>query len=316
MTLAAAYVLGLTVLALAMFASDRLRVDVVALILLLLLTLPQPLIPELLTAKEALAGFGSETIVVLISLFVLTEGVIRTGVVERLGLRLAALGGGRPLAFSRALLLAAAAVSMFISNTLTTAIFLPLVIGASRRTKLPASKLLMPLAFASILTGTMTVIGTSTNLVVTGWLAQAGFAPLGLFGMTSVAAMIASHGMHYLLFVAPRLLPATETAPASGGAGRRFAAEVVVKGDSSFVGKTLAQLRLPELLDLIIVGVRRSTRRLLRLAPGDKLLEGDELVVRGRAKDILSVKDVEGIDIKSEVKHEPPTAREESSRMV
>ncbi|HUR28719.1 MAG TPA: SLC13 family permease, partial [Planctomycetota bacterium] len=95
MTLAAAYVLGLTVFALALFASDRLRVDVAALILLLLLTIPEPWIPGLLEAREAVAGFGSETIVVLIALFVLTEGVVRTGVVERLGLRMATLGGAQ-----------------------------------------------------------------------------------------------------------------------------------------------------------------------------------------------------------------------------
>src|SRR6185503_1553722 len=173
-TLAAAYVLILTVVALVLFASDFLRVDVVALILLLALTIPQRWIPELLSPQEALTGFGSETIVVLISLFILTEGVIRTGVVERLGLRMASFGGARPAAFARLILVSAAAVSAFVSNTLTTAVFMPLVIGGSRRAKMPASKILMPLAFASILTGTMTVIGTSTNLVVTGFLKQVG----------------------------------------------------------------------------------------------------------------------------------------------
>ncbi|HUR29673.1 MAG TPA: SLC13 family permease, partial [Planctomycetota bacterium] len=317
MTLAGAYVLGLTVFALALFASDRLRVDVAALILLLLLTIPEPWIPGLLTAKEALSGFGSETIVVLIALFVLTEGVIRTGVVERLGLRMATLGGAQhPGAFSRGILLTAAGVSTFISNTLTTAIFLPLVIGASRRMKLPASKLLMPLAFATILTGTMTVIGTSTNLVVTGYLAREGLRPLGFFEMAPVGGVIAVLGMLYLLFLAPRLLPDRRTPESSGHPARQFAAEVVVQKDSSFVGKTLEQLRLAEVLDLIVIGVRRSTRRLLQLDAQDVLLEGDELVVQGRARDILSVKDVAGLDIKSEVKHEPRTAKEESSRMV
>src|SRR5688500_2316790 len=227
MTLAAAYVLILTVVALLLFGSDRLRVDVAALILLLLLTIPQIWIPELLTPAEALAGFGSETIVVLISLFVLTEGVTRTGVVERLGLRLASFGGARPKAFSRLILVSAASVSAFISNTLTTAVFMPLVIGASRRAKLPASRLLMPLAFGTIQTGTMTVIGTSTNLVVTGLLTQWGLEPLGFFEMAPVGGVIAVLGMLYLLFLAPRLLPDREDVAASGPAGRQFSAEVV-----------------------------------------------------------------------------------------
>jgi len=316
MTLAAAYVLILTVVALVLFASDFLRVDVVALILLLALTIPQRWIPELLSPQEALTGFGSETIVVLISLFILTEGVIRTGVVERLGLRMASFGGSRPAAFARLILVSAAAVSAFVSNTLTTAVFMPLVIGASRRAKMPASKILMPLAFASILTGTMTVIGTSTNLVVTGFLKQLGMEPLGFFEMTPVGAVIAAIGMVYLLFLAPRLLPDREAAVESGAPDRKFAAEVIVDEKSPFAGKTLAQLRLGDVMDLIVVGVRRSTRKLLQLRDDAKLEEGDELIVEGRAQDILSVKDVAGISIKPETKHEPESAREDSSRMV
>ena len=98
MTLAAGYVLCLMGVALVLFALDFLRIDVVALILLLLLTVPGRWIPGLLTPEQALSGFGSETIMVLIALFILTAGVVKTGVVERLGLRLAALGGTRPRA--------------------------------------------------------------------------------------------------------------------------------------------------------------------------------------------------------------------------
>src|SRR5687768_10611300 len=145
MSFEAGYVLALTLVALVLFATEALRVDLVALILLLALT-----IPRVLTPGEALAGFGSDTIIVLISLFVMTEGVIRTGVVERIGMRLASLGSSHPLAFTRFLLVACTAISAFISNTVTAAVFLPIVIGAAKRARMPASKMLMPMAFASI----------------------------------------------------------------------------------------------------------------------------------------------------------------------
>lgn len=311
----ALYVLCLTLVTLGLFASDLLRVDVVALIVLLLLTIPQRWLPNLLTAQEALAGFGNETIVVLITLFILTEGVVRTGVVERLGLRLASFGGARPEAFSRLILIAAAALSAFISNTLTAAVFLPLVIGASRRAKMAASKLLMPLAFATILTGTITVIGTSTNLVVAGQLVQRGMPPLGFFEMLPVAGPIAILGMIYLLVFAPRMLPEREAIIDAAAAGRRFAAEVVVTPASPLAGKTLAQLRLGDVLDLFVVGVRRA-RRVLRPRANARLREGDELLVAGRAQDILSVKDVSGIQIKPEHKHAPDDLAEPEARMV
>jgi di/tricarboxylate transporter len=316
MTPAAIYVLVLTLVGLALFASDRLRVDVVALIILLCLTIPAPWIPGLLAPEEALAGFGSETIVVLIALFVLTEGVLRTGVVERLGLRLASFGGAEPRTFSRLMLVSAALLSMFVSNTLTTAVFVPLVIGASRRAKLPASKLLMPLAFATILAGTMTVIGTSTNLVVTGMLARSGMEPLGFFEMTPVGGVVAVIGMIYLIALAPRLIPVREDPAQEIEGGRRFSSEVLVGEKSPFAGKTLAQLRLSEVLDLIVVGVRRSTRRIFYPGKDAKLRAGDELIVEGRAPSILSVKDVAGIDLKPELKHTPETERPASSRMV
>jgi len=317
MTLAIAYILVLTLVALVLFASDLMRVDVVALILLLLLTIPQPWIPELLTAKEALAGFGNVTIVVLISLFVLTEGVTRTGVVERLGLRLASFGGKRPKAFSRLILVSAAAISAFVSNTLTTAVFLPLVIGASRRAKLAASKLLMPLAFATILTGTMTVIGTSTNVVVSGLMFQWGMKPLGFFEMAPVGAVIAVLGMIYLLVFAPRMLPDHGVDEIAGsGNARQFSAEVLVTARSTLAGKTLAQLRLGDVMDLIVVGVRRSTQRILHPWSSAKLREGDELIVEGRASSILSVKDVAGMEIKPELKHAGENLADDDSRMV
>jgi di/tricarboxylate transporter len=315
MTLAIGYVLALMLVTLVLFASDALRVDVVALIVLLSLTIPSKWIPGLLSADEALAGFGSDTIVVLIALFVLTAGVIKTGVVERIGLRLASLGSSRPVAFSRCIILAAGMVSAFVSNTLTTAVFLPLVIGASGRAKIPASKLLMPLAFASILTGTITVIGTSTNLVVSGQLDKYGLAQLGFFELAPVGGAIAFVGMLYLLFVAPRLIPDRGAADAKKpAAGRTYRSEIVVTKKSPLAGKTLAQLRLGDVLSLFVVNIRRSTRRILHPWQTDELREGDELVIEGSAQDILSVKDVTGIDIKSDA--ELTSDKTSDTRMV
>jgi di/tricarboxylate transporter len=147
MTFPIAYVLGLLVVALVLFATDRVPLDITALILLLLLVLP----PAILTPAEALAGFGSETIVVLISLFVLTAALTRTGVVERVGLRLASIAKSHPTALTRLLLVAVTTVSGFLSNTVTTAVFLPLATRkCARRARIPVAKVLMPLAFASI----------------------------------------------------------------------------------------------------------------------------------------------------------------------
>src|ERR1700741_2992594 len=168
-------VLILLAVGLVLFSKEMFPVDVTALILLLLLVCP-PF--GVLEPAEALAGFGSETIITLVGLFVVTAGVTRTGVVERFGLRVAGLARDHPTALTRMLLVGVTVVSGFLSNTVTTAAMLPLAIGAARRASIPASKVLMPLAFASILSGGVTLISTSTNLVVSGELPKFGLEPI------------------------------------------------------------------------------------------------------------------------------------------
>jgi di/tricarboxylate transporter len=199
-----AYVLGLLVVGLILFTRDTLPVDVVSLILLLLLILPPA---SILTPAEAFAGFGSDTIILLVALFIVTAAVTRTGVVERAGLRIASVSRDHPVALVRMLLVAVTTVSSFVSNTVTTAAMLPLAIGTARRARVPRSKVLMPLAFASILSGGVTIISTTTNLVVSGELPRFGMQPIGFFEMAPVGIVVTVAGMLYLLFLAPRLIP-------------------------------------------------------------------------------------------------------------
>src|SRR5262245_2139028 len=180
MTWEIGYVLGLLVVGLILFSRDTLPVDVVALILLLLLVLPPA---RILTPTEAFAGFGSDTIITLVALFIVTAAVTRTGVVERAGLRIASVARDHPVALVRMLLVAVTTVSSFGSNTGTTAAMLPLAIGTARRAKISRSKILMPLAFASILSGGVTIISTTANLVVSGEMPRYGLQPIGFFEM-------------------------------------------------------------------------------------------------------------------------------------
>ncbi|MGQ0553588.1 MAG: SLC13 family permease [Planctomycetota bacterium] len=217
MTWPIAYVLVLLVVGLILFSRETLPLDVVALILLLLLVLPPA---EILTPVEALSGFGSETIVTLVGLFVVTAGVTRTGVVERLGLRVAGLAREHPVAVIRLLLSSVTVISSFLSNTVTTAAMMPFAIGSSRRAGLRASQVLMPLAFASILAGGVTLISTSTNLVVSGELPKYGLEPIGFFEMAPVGLVIVVLGLLYLFFIAPKLMP--ERGAAAGAEGDSF----------------------------------------------------------------------------------------------
>jgi di/tricarboxylate transporter len=312
MTWQGIYVLVLLVVALVMFARSTAPLDVTALVILILLVLP-----GLITPTEALSGFGSETIAILIALFVLTSAIARTGVIERVGLRVASLVKRHPHALTRALLAAVTTISAFLSNTVCTAVFLPLAIGSARRAGTPLSKVLMPLAFASILSSGITVISTSTNLVVSGELPKYGMEPIGFFEMALPALVISSFGLLYLMFIAPRLIPVRGSADVLETYGlRKYISEVVIAAGSPLAGKSLGDSRLGESMDLTVLGFRRGETRILAPRPTVVLKEGDVLLVEGRAEDILLVKDVDGLEIKPDFKLSDPDLVSENVRMV
>ena len=251
-------VLILFILALVLFATEWLPVDVTALGLLSAL-----LVTGLLKPASAFAGFGSDTVLTLAGLFILTRVLLRAGVIEWIGAALARRAGNAT-GLLRAMLGTVAGVSAFTSNTATTAVFLPVVAGVSRRAGLPVSRALMPLAFASILGGTVTLIGTSTNLVVSGALPATGLKPLGFFELAWVGLPTALVGLLYLFFVAPRLLPAREAQLEDSL--RAYLADLTVSELSPLDGQTLRETGLGRDHGLTVVAVRRGAETVY--APG------------------------------------------------
>lgn len=285
----------LFVTALVLFATEWLPVDVTALGLLSAL-----LLLGLLTPKEAFASFGSDTVLTLASLFILTRVLLRAGVIEWVGVSVARRSRNAT-ATLRSLLGTVAGVSAFTSNTATTAVFLPVVAGMARRAGIPASRALMPLAFASILGGTITVIGTSTNLVVSGALPAAGQEPLGFFELAWVGVPVAALGLAYLFFVAPRLLPARDAQLEESL--RAYLADLTVAAGSPLAGQTLRETGLGRDHGLTVVAVRRGEQP-TQYAPGPdfRVQEGDTLTVEGPTERILAGKSTLGVVSKSEQK--------------
>lgn len=289
----------LFVVALVLFATEWLPVDVTALGLLSAL-----LLFGLLKPKEAFAGFGSDTVLTLASLFILTRVLLRAGVIEWIGHALARRARNAN-AMLRAMLGTVAGVSSLTSNTATTAVFLPVVSGLSRRAGIPASRSLMPLAFASILGGTITVIGTSTNLVVSGALPATGLKPLGFFELAWVGVPVALVGLLYLFFVAPKLLPDREAQLED--TLRAYLADLTVAPGSPLIGQSLRESGLGRDHGLTVVAVRRAGpggEGLTSYAPGADFIiqEGDTLALEGPTERILAGKTNLGVVSRSEQK--------------
>ena len=313
MTLSIALLLGLVVVALVLFSFEWISADVVALGLLLTLILT-----GLLPAREAFAGFGSDTVIMILALLIMTTALIRTGVVELVARAILRHAGTRYEVLLAVIMIAVAGLSAFISNTAAAALFLPVVIGIAARAKISPSRLLMPVAFASILTSSVTLISTSTNLVISGLMTRAQLEPLGMFELSPVGIPIAIVGIAYMYFIGRRMIP--DRAPPDSLLEqfdvRSYITEVLVLPDSPLVGKTFAEINLGRDLDLEVVRVLREPNLNLWPRPRMAVREGDVLLVRGARNDILKVKDTAGIEIRPDVELSDPDLRTEEATLV
>ncbi|MGB9180026.1 MAG: SLC13 family permease [Pyrinomonadaceae bacterium] len=299
MTAAIAIVLTLLFIAVVLFATERIPIDIVTILLVIGL-----IVTRTLDVTDAFAGFGNDVVITISGLFILTGGLVKTGVIDVVGRRLHRIAGGNEFRLSALVMFVAAACASVMKNTTTTAMFVPVVLGMSERAKVPPSKLMMPLAFGAILGGTCTLIGTSTNLAVSGALPRYGMQPFTMFELTWVGVPIVCVGMLYMLLIGLRLLPRR------GGADslteqyhiREFMSEVIVLDNSPLVGKTLAEANVSDELDLTVVGVIRGKQG--RIAPSSdlKIEAQDLLLVQGRLEDILRVKTEAGIEIRADFK--------------
>lgn len=250
-----AIVLILLLVALVLFATEKLPVDIVGIILVIGLVLT-----GVLTVNEGVAGFGDNIIITIGGLFILTGGLIKTGIVDLIGRRLHRIAGDNEFLLTVLIMAIAAISASVLKNTTTTAMFVPVVLGLAERAKIPPSKLLMPLAFGAILGGSCTLIGTSTNLAVSGAIQRYGLEPFSMFELTSVGVIMVAVGILYMLFFGRKMLPSRggEDSFTDQYHIREYISEVIVLPNSPLVGKTLGEANINRELDLSVVGIIRG----------------------------------------------------------
>lgn len=328
-------VLGLLVVAVGLFATRALPVDLVTIFLLLALVLTGILEPT-----EAFAGFSSQIIIILGSIFVINGALLEGRVIDLLSAWLLRVAGGSVNKLQLTTMSVVGGLSGFMNNTAVTSLFIGPTMSIARKLKISPSKLLMPVCFASILGGTCTLIGTSTNVAVSGelakqyktdldeWKANGGtdwngdgtidsddylqyaeannlkiYKPLGLFEITPVGLLIMGVGIAYLMFFGRRLLPDyPDESLAEGFNIREYHSEIVVMPGSRLIGQRVFESSLAE-MEFRIVKVLRKKRSFV---PNTRSVieEGDVLLVSGSMEDLMAVKDASGIEIHAETKLE------------
>jgi di/tricarboxylate transporter len=291
-----AIVLGLLFVAVIMFAMERLTVDVITLLLLMGLV-----ITGILTPLEAFAGFSNDIIIILVSIFVISGALQKSGIMDSVAAWLYQFAQGSDNRLLLAVMVMISAISSFMNNTTATAIFIPPLMGVAKTANISPSKLLMPMAFASILGGTCTLIGTSTNVAVSGFMSRSGMRPLGLFEITPIGLILLSVGILYLLIIGQHLLPAhKDESLAEEYDIREYLSEIVVSAGSTLIGQKIFHSGLSQMGFRILEVLRGDTKFIPDATTIIK--SGDVMLVEGKIDDLMKVRETAGIEIRPEMK--------------
>ena len=284
------------------FVSGKVRSDLVAICALLALLLSQ-----ILTPAEGLAGFSNTTVIMMVGLFIVGGGIFQTGLAKMIGSKVMVLAGKSQLRLFLLVMIVTAAIGMFVSNTGTVALMLPIVVSMASAAGMSSRRLLMPLAFASSMGGMMTLIGTPPNLIVSDELAKNGFEALSFFSFLPVGLITLAVGIIVLLPLTKLLLVKKDKSKDDAKSGKSLKELVkeygltenlfrvqIVGEDSKAVGKTLADLNIYREYEINVLELRRSAgqNRFVRtvnqkLASPDLVIkEGDVLYLSGHMQDV------------------------------
>jgi len=286
MTLEIALVLGILAISLVLFISEVIRMDLVALLVLGALA-----VTGLVDSTQAFAGFSNSAVITVWAMFILSEGLTRTGIADIIGRQVMRLAGRREIAMIIVIMITGAVLSAFMNNIGVAALMLPVVVEVARRTRIAASRLLMPLAYSTLLGGLMTLIGTPPNLLVSESLVLNGYEPFALFDFTPLGGAVMVIGVTFVALFGRFLLPKKRAERDRHVSQRSLRSRyklqertfmMRVPNDSILVGKTLAESRIGASTGLIILSLLRDGRS--ETLPGRQTVirGGDGILVQGR----------------------------------
>jgi di/tricarboxylate transporter len=305
MTLDIAIVFAITAFAVLLFITERVRVDLVALLVMVSLALT-----GILTPVEALSGFSNAAVVTVWAVLILSAGLSRTGVAGAIGHRVLRLAGSDEVRLTLVIMLMVGVLSGFMNSIGVASLFLPVVIDIARRTNIPPSKLLMPLAFAALMGGLTTLIGTPTNILISEALRAANLEPFGMFDYTPVGVFVLVAGIIFIVLIGRRLLPKRDIGRETARGAQEDFKElydlqesmvmVYLPEDSKLAGKTLGRSKLGSILGLNVVAIIHNGQTQLAPDAETVLQPGDRLLVEGRLDQLTEFHDRQHLVIEDE----------------
>ncbi|HIK33456.1 MAG TPA: SLC13 family permease [Oscillatoriales cyanobacterium M59_W2019_021] len=303
--------LGVLVVALIAFVAEWLPVDITAIIVAIVLMLLGLVSPD-----EGIAGFGNSATITVMAMFILSAGITRTGAIRVARDLLVKWGGKNPSQQIFVMGAIVGPITAFINNTAVVAIFLPIIEDWCKKQKVSVSKLLIPLSYATVLGGMITLIGTSTNILASGVSKKLGYGEFSLFQFTTLGIVTFIIGLLYLTFVAPKLLPDRKPVANSSLSEeyglKDYVSEVVISPRSSLIGQTLNESEIQRKFDIDVLEIIHNENHFPQPLGDKELSAGDILLVRGTREDLLKIRDERGIEILADVQFSQKLGGEDS----
>jgi di/tricarboxylate transporter len=304
-TLGMLVVFAVILLALVLFATEWLPIDVTAILVMVLLMVLEPWTQ--ITPREGIAGFASPATITVLAMLILSTGVNRTGIVQKLGKKMAAFAGTDRRKQLAATIGITGPVSGVINNTPVVAILVPVIADLAHEGKTSPSKLLMPLSFASMFGGTLTLIGTSTNILASDIAARLGeespglgLEAFGMFEFTKLGVVVFAVGALYLMTIGVRLLPKrvpVEDDLVEEYALQEYLADVVVPANSSLIGQTVGEALGDDDLDIDVLQLIRYGELFSEPLARKEIHESDTLRLRTNRETLERIMDTEGLTL-------------------
>jgi di/tricarboxylate transporter len=302
--------LGVVVVALIAFVFEWLPIDITAIVVAIVLV-----VLGLVTPDEGIAGFGNSATITVMAMFILSAAITRTGVINKVRDLLLRWGGNNPTQQILVMGAIVGPITAFINNTAVVAIFLPIVEDWCKKQKISPSKLLIPLSYATVLGGMITVIGTSTNVLASGISKKLGYGEFSLFQFTGLGVITFLVGLLYLAFVAPKLLPDRKPANSNSLSEdynlQDYVSEIVIPPNSALIGQTLRQTSIQRKFDVDVLEIIHNGTHFAPPLADKKLSAGDILLVRGSREALLKVREEQGIEILADVKFNNESVEQE-----